>query len=311
MYAKAFMLIVFSIGVTVDIEVNNKDDSMKRYSLSVLCAFLMFFTFNVYSYAKKNTTVTVATYNLRFDNPNDGINAWPYRKEHVKALINYHQFDIFGTEEGLAGMLKDLSAMEDYAFIGKGRDDGKQAGEHSAIFYRKSRFKLLKNGDFWLSETPDRPSFGWDAKGNKRICSWGEFKDKDSGKRFYFFCVHFDDQGKIARCESSKLMIKKISAIAGTSPVICVGDFNSTPEAEQIKTMETLLNDSRKVTAMSPYGPIGTFEDFNYNAPLTDRIDYIFVSNRIQVLKYGVLTDSYDQRFFSDHLPVTANVIIK
>ncbi|MDP4276553.1 MAG: endonuclease/exonuclease/phosphatase family protein, partial [Bacteroidota bacterium] len=223
---------------------------MKRSTLSVLAVLMMFFTLNSTLNAKKNCPIIIATYNLRFNNPNDGINAWPNRKEQVKALINYHQFDLFGTEEGLAGMLKDLSTMEDYAFIGKGRDDGEQAGEHSAIFYRKSRFTLLKNGDFWLSETPDRPSFGWDAKGNRRICSWGEFKDNNSGKKFYFFCVHFDDQAEIARHESANLMVKKMGEIAGSSPVVCVGDFNSTPETEQIKTMETLLNDSRKVTVM-------------------------------------------------------------
>jgi endonuclease/exonuclease/phosphatase family metal-dependent hydrolase len=280
---------------------------MKKYFLSVI---ILMFTFGELS-AKQNEPIIVATYNLRFNNPNDGLNSWPYRKEHVKALIRYHGFDIFGTEEGLIGMLKDLSEMKEYAFIGKGRDDGKEAGEHSAIFYRKSRFALLKKGDFWLSETPDKPSYGWDARGNRRICSWGEFKDKDSGTKFYFFCVHFDDQGEIARRESAKLMIKKIKEIAGSSPVFCVGDFNSTPETEQINTMKTLLHDSRDVTVMPPYGPIGTFEGFNFEAPLKDRIDYIFVNNQIRVLKYGVLTDSYDCRYFSDHLPVAITAIIK
>lgn len=249
--------------------------------------------------------------NLRFNNSNDGMNAWPSRKEHVKKLIRYHEFDIFGTEEGLIGMLKDLSEMKEYAYIGKSRDDGKEAGEHSAIFYRKSRFELLGKGDFWLSETPNRPSYGWDAKGNRRICSWGKFKNKDSGTDFYFFCVHFDDQGVIARKQSSKLIIKKIKEIVGKYPVFCVGDFNSTPETEQIQTMKTLLRDSREVTRMPPYGPVGTFNGFNWNAILKDRIDYIFVSNQIDILKYGVLTDSYDERYFSDHLPVVIKAIIK
>jgi endonuclease/exonuclease/phosphatase family metal-dependent hydrolase len=280
---------------------------MKKYFLSVI--ILMFALCGLS--AKQNEPIIVATYNLRFNNPNDGMNAWPSRKEHVKELIRYHGFDIFGTEEGLIEMLKDLSAMKEYAFIGKGRDDGKDAREHSAIFYRKSRFKLLGKGDFWLSETPNLPSYGWDARGNRRICSWGKLKDKDCGTEFYCFCVHFDDQGVEARRQSGSLMIKKIKEIAGKYPVFCVGDFNSTPETEQIQTMKTLLHDSREVTIMPPYGPIGTFNGFDWDAPLKDRIDYIFVSNQIKVLKYGVLTDSYGERYFSDHLPVVIQAIIK
>ncbi|MBW7893083.1 MAG: endonuclease/exonuclease/phosphatase family protein, partial [Chitinophagaceae bacterium] len=180
--------------------------------------------------AQKNTALTIATYNLRFNNPNDGINAWPNRKEDVKALIRFHDFDIFGTQEGLIDQIRDLAEMSEYAYTGKGRDDGKEAGEHSAIFYKKDRFKLLASGDFWLSETPDVPGKGWDAKCCNRICSWGKFKDLRTKKQFYFFCVHFDHQGVVAREESGKLMVKKIKEIAGNSPVISVGDFNSTPE---------------------------------------------------------------------------------
>jgi len=282
---------------------------MMKYLLSTLMLLFIFGELR----AQQSNPINVATYNLRYDNPNDGMNAWPYRKQQVEDLIRYHSFDIFGTEEGLIGMLNDLSEMKEYARTGGGRDDGKQAGEHSAIFYRIDRFQLLKYGDFWLSETPDKPSYGWDATGNRRICSWGKFKDKTDGKEFYFFCVHFDNQGVIARHESSKLMVKKIKEIVNDgSPIFCVGDFNSTPETEQIQVISSFLQDSRKITQMLPYGPVGTFEGFDYaNAPLKDRIDYIFVSNKITVLKYAVLTDSYDHRYPSDHLPVVAKVIIQ
>jgi len=255
---------------------------------------------------------TVATYNLRYNNPEDGENAWPKRKGVVKALIRFHGFDLFGTEEGLIGMLNDLSEMKEYAWIGRGRDDGKEKGEHSAIFYRKDRFRLLDHGDFWLSETPDKPTFGWDAT-CKRICTWGKFKDIVSKKDFYFFCVHFDWDGKKAKTASGKLMVKKISEIAGEYPVFCVGDFNSEPETEQIRTMKSLLEDSREVSEEAPYGPEGTFEGFDYEAQLKGKLehdDYIFVSKKIKVLKYGVLTDSYDCKFPSDHLPVVAKVVI-
>lgn len=138
------------------------------------------------SYSQKNTPLVIATYNLRYNTPNDGVNAWPNRKEFVKALIGFHEFDIFGTQEGLRGQLDDIAEMKDFAFIGKGRDDGDKAGEHSAIFYKKSRFKVLKSGDFWLSETPDKPGKGWDATCCNRICSWAKFQDLTTRKSFHF-----------------------------------------------------------------------------------------------------------------------------
>lgn len=261
-------------------------------------------------FAQDSKTLNIATYNLRMNNPGDGVNAWANRKEQVKALIRFHEFDLFGTQEGFIGQLNDLGEMSEYAFTGSGRDDGQQAGEHSAIFYRKDRFKLLENGDFWLSETPEKPGKGWDATCCNRICSWAKFRDMAAKKDFYFFSVHFDHQGVQARIESGKLMVKKITEIAGAAPVVCVGDFNSTPETEQIKTMKSLLNDSYEVTVAEPYGPVGTFNSFNYNAPMKNRIDYIFVSDQIKVLKYGVLTDSYDQKFPSDHQPVFIKAVL-
>ncbi len=278
---------------------------MKQLLLSFLACLLIQPIF-----AQKNSPVIIATYNLRYNNSGDGINAWPNRKENVKALIRFHEFDIFGTEEGLIDQIKDLAEMDEYAYVGKGRDDGKEAGEHSAIFYRKSRFQLLQSGDFWLSETPDVPGKGWDAKCCNRICSWGEFKDLKTKKKFFFFCVHFDHQGVVARQESGNLRVKKIKEIAKGAPVICVGDFNSTPETQQIQEMQTILKDSYKVTEMPSYGPTGTFNAFKFDAPLKWRIDYIFVSPGIRVLKYGVLTDAKDQRYPSDHQPVMIKAII-
>lgn len=259
--------------------------------------------------AQKSEPINVASYNIRYNNPGDGENAWPKRKDHVKDLIRYHEFDLFGTQEGLIDQLNDLSEMSEYAFTGKARDDGKQSGEHSAIFYRKDRFRLLKNGDFWLSETPDRPSCGWDAA-CRRICSWAKFKDKKTNTEFYFFNVHFDHKGKEARKKSGKLMVEKIREIAGTYPVFCVGDFNSIPESEQIQSIKMLLQDSWEITAMPPYGSVGTFNGFNFNDPMDIRIDYIFTSKQIDVQKYAVLTDSYNQHYPSDHQPVVIKAII-
>ena len=264
-----------------------------------------------FTYAGSNKPLIVATYNLRMNNPNDGVNAWPNRKETVKGLVRFHEFDIYGTQEGFIGQINDLCEVEGFAYTGHGREDGKEAGEHSAILYKKDRFKLLDSGDFWLRENPDEPGKGWDATCCNRICSWGKFKDLETSKVFFFFCVHFDHQGVVARKESGKLMVKKIQEIAGNSPVICVGDFNSTPDSEQIQTMQTLLNDSRLITQTPPYGPYGTFNNFKFDSPLDNLIDYIFVSKQVSILKYGVLTDNVDRRYPSDHLPVVVKAVIQ
>lgn len=280
---------------------------MKKFALYLLA--MLFVT--TASFAQKTATINVASYNLRYNTPNDGVNAWPNRKENVKGLIRFHEFDIFGVQEALVGQLKDVAELPEFAYYGKGRDDGKEGGEHSAIFYKKDRFKLLKSGDFWLSETPDKPGLGWDATCCNRICSWAQFEDLKTKKKFFFFNVHFDHQGVEARRQSGHLMVKKIKEIAGNSTAILTGDFNSTPETEQIKTLGAALNDTHDVTKQAPYGPEGTFNSFKFDAPMKARIDYIFVSKNVDVLKYGVLTDSKEQRYPSDHQPVLVKIEIK
>lgn len=255
--------------------------------------------------------INVATYNLRYNNPGDGPDAWPNRKDTVKALIRYHEFDILGTQEGLADQIADLGQMEEFDHVGVGRDDGKDAGEHSAIFYRKSRFALLGKGDFWLSETPDRPSFGWDAKCCHRLVSWARLRDRSSARTFYVFSLHFDHEGEVARRNSADLVLRKIAEIARGEPVICVGDFNSTPDTVQIRKMSTAMGDAARVSRMPPYGPQGTYNGFHIDKAPAERIDYIFVDRHIDVLKYAVLSDSVAGRYPSDHDPVVARVVLK
>lgn len=255
--------------------------------------------------------LNVASYNLRYDTKNDGINAWSNRKDQVNALIRYHDFDLFGTQEGLRHQLDDIARMRDYRYTGSGRDDGKKAGEHSAIFYKRDRFRLLDEGDFWLRETPETPGKGWDATCCNRIVSWAKFKDLLTKKEFFFFNAHFDHQGVVARKESGKLIVSKIREIAGTTPVILTGDFNSTPETEQIHTIGQLLKDARQVTQAPAYGPEGTFNSFDWDAPLDRRIDYVFVSDAFEVLRYAVLTDALHKRYPSDHQPVAVQLVFK
>lgn len=273
----------------------------------ILIAFLSLLCVSAHSQQKAN--VNVGTFNLRMDTPNDKENAWPNRKDMVKSLLVFHEFDILGTQEGFKHQLDGILETGKYAYIGGGRDDGKDAGEHSAIIYDKERFKVLDNGDFWYSETPDVPGKGWDAECCNRICSWGKFKDNVSGKEFFFFNSHYDHQGKVARRESSKLLLKRMKEIVGNATFFCTGDFNATPEDEPIQIIynDGLLKDSKLISKQPPYGPEGTFSAYKLDAAMKNRIDYIFVSANVTVNKYGVLTDMKYGRFYSDHFPVIIN----
>ncbi len=303
-------LFLFCVGINVNAQSGFAADQQDSDGISNL---------NTDLHQQLGVHLRVASYNLRMDTPRDSINAWPNRKEEVRALLRYHDLDIVGTQEGFIHQLLDLcgdpAATEDntytpYTYYGVGRDDGQQAGEHSAILYKKERFHLLDAGDFWLSEAPDLPGKGWDATCCNRICSWVRLEDQRSGEEFFVFNVHFDHQGKIAREQSAILMLSKISEIAGDMPMICTGDFNSTPETIQIRQMSGILADSYEVTEQPPYGPVGTFNGFKWDAGLQDRIDYVFVSGQFRVQKYAALTDSKNQRFPSDHLPVVADLFL-
>jgi len=256
--------------------------------------------------------MNVISFNIRYNTPNDGENAWPYRTEMVTDLLKFHNADIFGLQEALHGQIQDVQKnMKDYDWFGVGRDDGKKAGEFSPVFYNKSKFKLLNHGTFWLSETPDKPSTGWDAALN-RIVTWGIFESKETGEEFMVFNTHFDHRGNKARENSAILIRKKIEEMvpAGT-PVILTGDFNLTPDQKPIILLKEYLDDSYDVTQEPPYGPVGTYNGFNLDSDLNRRIDYIFVKGDLEVLKYAALSEIKDKRFPSDHLPVFAKIQFK
>jgi endonuclease/exonuclease/phosphatase family metal-dependent hydrolase len=248
--------------------------------------------------------INVVTYNIRYNTPNDGINAWPNRSEMVAGLLRFHEAEIVGMQEALIGQINDIEIqLPQMKHIGVGRDDGKEAGEFSPIFYDTNKFKLVDCGWFWLSETPEKPGYGWDAHYN-RICTWAKFKPK-KGKQFFVLNTHFDHQGDVARAESAKLILKKIGELnTNNLPVILMGDFNLTPETAPIEYIKQHLTDSKSISQEKPYGPDGTFNGFDFNSKLPDRIDFIFVNEKVTVLKYSVLSDSKDNRYPSDHLPV-------
>lgn len=279
---------------------------MKRFTTTMLMAFMAILMVMAKNEKDKECTLNVASYNLRMDTSGDGENAWPHRKELVKGLIRYHDLDIIGTQEGFKHQLDDILELQGYAYVGAGRDDGKEAGEHSAIFYKEDRVKLLDNGNFWFSETPEMPGKGWDANCCNRICSWAKFKDKQSNKVFFVFNSHYDHEGQIARKNSSLLLLKMIGQIAADSPVFATGDFNAIPQDEpiQIISQSGKLKDSYLISRTAPYGTEGTFSGFNLKAEVKNRIDYIWVTPGIVVEKYGVLNDMPYFRFPSDHFPV-------
>ena len=254
-------------------------------------------------------SVTMMTYNIRLSLKSDGPNAWDNRKENVAGQILFYEPDIFGIQEGLPEQVNYLdSALQDYSFIGVGRDDGARKGEFSAIYFRTDKFKLLQSGTFWLSPTPDKPSKGWDAA-YPRVCTYGQFQDQKSREKFWVFNTHFDHVGDKARKEAAKLILKKMGSLNHEGlPVILSGDLNLTPDQAPIQMLAAEMQDSRLASKMAPFGPVGTWNGFDFNSPLDRRIDYIFVSMDVKVNKYAVLTDSRDQKFYSDHLPVFVEV---
>ncbi|MDE5810053.1 MAG: endonuclease/exonuclease/phosphatase family protein [Muribaculaceae bacterium] len=275
---------------------------------------------------QNNGGMNVATYNIRIINKQDSIdgNGWTQRLPHIADVIKFHGFDIFGTQEGLRPALNDLkSSLQGYDYIGVGCDDGADAGGNNAIFYNTDKFDLLDNGTFWLSETPDSISFGWDAA-YRRVCTWGKFRHRESGLRFIYYNLHLDHIGTVAQTESAKLILRKIKEQPEPLPVILSGDFNVDQNSESYR----LINQSGVLldaydTAPLRYINTSTFNNYDphgsFLTPSGDfqRIDHIFFSPDFTVKKYGVLTDTYRtqntdstiiSRVPSDHYPVMVTV---
>ncbi len=249
---------------------------------------------------------TAMTFNIRYDNPHDHHNNWHFRKAELVDLIKYYSPDVLSVQEALSQQVDYLdSALTNYSYIGVGRDDGKRKGEFSAIFYNKKQFKVLKSGNFWLSETPEKASFGWDAA-CIRICTYGLFKNTLNNKKTWVFNTHFDHEGKKARIEAMNLIISKIKELTNSDsyPIILTGDFNMSPEHESIKKIQNFMQDSYKVSKIKHYGPMGTFNGFDLLKKLNYRIDYIFVKG-YKVLKHRHIEDRRENNLrLSDHLPV-------
>ena len=246
--------------------------------------------------AVEKAVFNVASYNLRQLNDGDtkAGNGWSRRCPVLGQLIRYHEFDIFGTQEGFKSQLEELKEeLPGYDYIGVGREDGKDAGEHSAIFYRTDMFTLLDHGDFWISETPGKPGLGWDAA-CPRICSWGKFRHNESGREFVMFNLHMDHVGKKARVEGARLVRDRIDGFGKDCPAFVTGDFNVDQTRPSYRTITAGgdLKDSYEVAELR-YALNGTFNSYRTDNYTESRIDHVFVTPDVKVLKYGVLTDTY------------------
>ena len=278
---------------------------MKIFYQYILSVFILFtISSNIYSQPH-----SFISYNIRYDNNWDIENSWKIRRNKISQILVQYSPSIIGIQEGLINQVQYIdSSLIDYDYVGVGRDDGKKKGEFCAIYFDTTRYVLLKNSTFWLSETPDTISVGWDAA-LERICTYGLFKDRITKEEFLVFNTHFDHIGVVAREKSSELILKRINKINHQSlPVILMGDFNSIPNSSPVKEIKTELSDALQISLEKLQGPRGTFNGFNEDLPIEKRIDYIF-TNDLKVLSYTHINDRLNNnRHISDHLPVMIKI---
>ena len=257
----------------------------------------------------------IMSFNIRYDNPDDAPNTWENRKAKVANLIQFYEPVFVGTQEALHHQLQDLdNALSDYGWIGKGRKDGKEAGEFSALFYDSRKVTLVADSDstIWLSKTPGTPSKNWDAA-LPRILTWGEFEMKSGGQRLFVFNTHFDHVGETARAESANIILDTIEKIAGDSPVVLTGDFNIVDDSKPYQILtSSFLADAFQTSELPHTGAEFTYSGFEVEVPSDGRrIDYIFTNDEVNVLKHATITSFRDGFFPSDHLPVYAEITLK
>ncbi len=280
---------------------------MNKFSKIVLLLILLksslFYTQNL----------KLVTYNIRLDIAEDGVNDWSHRKVFFTSQIQFYEPDIFGVQEAKPNQVIDISTLlKQYDKVGMARE-GEGKGESSNIFFKKERFKVKESNTFWLSETPNEISKGWDAACN-RVCTYALFKDNKTKTTFWVFNTHLDHVGEEARTKGIELILSKIELLNNKKyPVFFMGDFNSEPDNDRIIQLKKVMNDCREISKEKPFGPSGTFNDFKHDQAVTKLIDYIFTSknNTIAVLKYAVLSDSKDLKYPSDHLPVYVEINLK
>jgi len=265
--------------------------------------------------------LSTLSYNIRYNNPADGANAWPHRQARVAALLQQYEPDLIGLQEVRQEQLTTLAAaLPAYDWLGVGRDDGATAGEYAPIFYRRDHLTVQTSGHFWLSAQPDVVgSFGWDAA-CVRIATWAIFTDKRADRSFLHLNTHLDHRGLTAQLESAKLLHTFVARHASTLPAIITGDFNCAPDSATYHALtapsplvDRPFADAMTSAATAHEGPIATFTT-DFADPLQEKIDYIFLRNgptasdQLAVTRHAVLADQQGGVYPSDHLPVLVNL---
>lgn len=260
--------------------------------------------------AEDSNDIDVITLNVRLDNPDDSINAWPNRAGIVAGLFNEQIPDLIGMQEVLWHQYKYLdSALAGYGSVAAGRDDGAMNGEACPVFYRLGRFSKIACGTFWLSTTPEVPgSIGWGAA-LTRIATWIRLYDKTAKDTLLFINTHFDHISDSARVMSAGVLLEKVRELAGDNNFVITGDFNALPESKAIGKMreDNFAVDSYTISETAPEGVTYTFNGWK-DAQGEGRIDYIFVRNGMKVLSHMTMKVIKDGIFISDHWPVKARV---
>lgn len=263
--------------------------------------------------------IRVVTCNVRYMKANDGDNSWDFRKERLANTLKSLNADVIGTQEAYDVQKKYLKKqLKGYNVVGVGREDGKKKGEHSAIFYNKKRFKAIECGNFWLSETPDVPSLGWDAA-CIRIATWAFLEEKATGKRFFFVNTHLDHVGVQARRDGVSLLCKKAKEIGGDCPMVITGDFNAYKESDDIKYVKNIglthvydIADSKTLQPASYHG-YKEMSELEKTLPKDIQpqiIDYILI-NQGTCSYYEIMPPkAADGGFISDHCPVFADITL-
>jgi endonuclease/exonuclease/phosphatase family metal-dependent hydrolase len=264
----------------------------------------------------QTASTRVISYNIRLNTPNDGVNAWPYRKDMFTVNLIAYDADILGVQEAVNDQIVDLiTGMHEFSYVGQGRDDGDEAGEYTAIFYKNDRFIKIDEGQFWLSETPDViGSVGWDAA-ITRVATWVILRDQTTNEELFVLNTHFDHRGEVARTQSARLILTKIDAYSRGLPTIIMGDFNARPDTQVYalitdQAADIVMNDAYKACDLHE-GPIGTFQGFEVTDEDTNhRVDYIFFSEDFSCSDYRAdIGTVASGRYGSDHLPVIANIV--
>jgi endonuclease/exonuclease/phosphatase family metal-dependent hydrolase len=251
-------------------------------------------------------TLRVMTFNVRYPNPDDGANRWEQRRDLMVRTIREQDPDILGTQE-LYQLQGDylVSKLPHYTWFGRGRY-GDDRDEHMGVFYRTDRLQLVESGDFWLSDTPDKPgSISW-GHPLPRMVTWALFEMKAGGRRFYYYNTHFPyrDQDELARTKAAQEILARLRALPSSAPIVLTGDFNTTPDSQAHALLTQTLQDAR-ISAGTRSGPEATFHDFTGKPDR--RIDWILYRG-FHATAVQTITSSQDGRYPSDHFPVSAEL---